>query len=87
MLELVFAGVVIAGFLALLDRKDRRHAAEIQVLLQRIQAPEVAVAQHASVTSEPDETLPLSDDEMDDEVREAVERMEAMEREAAPWLP
>lgn len=40
--------LTVAGFLVLLDRKDRREREERGLLLQRIQAPEVAVAQAAS---------------------------------------
>lgn len=80
--------LTIAGFLVLLDRKDKRERDERATLLQRIQAPEAATYEHAVQHAPPDEPYPLSDDEAQKEleVAQALERMEQMEAEAAPWL-
>lgn len=52
------------GFLYLLDRLTRRHSVQIDFLLQRIQDPVAAVAQHAmQVTEYPVQHLPFNDDE------------------------
>lgn len=87
---------VILAFVVLLDRKDARaqterdaERAERQTLLQRIQAPEVAVAQH--VTAERpsvEDSMPLTDEEIQEERErlDAIERLETLEREAVPWL-
>lgn len=88
------AALVASWFACLwaLDRRDKRAAlereadrAERQTLLQRIQAPEAAVMQHASEHAGTDETLP-DEDLLDEETREGLERLESMERETAPWL-
>lgn len=66
--------VVVAGFLAVLDRRDRRaaderrveraaHREEVQVLLQRIHAPELAAHQHATKDATPDEPAVGWDDD------------------------
>jgi len=78
--------IAIAGFLILLDRKDARDNAQLARLLVHIQAPEVAVAQHAAEHAGPDDPTPVTDDELEEEMRETVERMERLEAEAAPWL-
>jgi len=47
-MEIVLAAALVltvVGFLVALERKDKRADTERQLLLQRIQAPEVAVAQ------------------------------------------
>jgi hypothetical protein len=47
---LLIALVVINGLYVLhLERKDRRHDSQVNGLLQRIQAPERAVLEHAEV--------------------------------------
>lgn len=79
----------IAGFLALLDRnaaraKAEREAerAERQVLLQRIQAPEAAVYEHATQHQPSDsEPFPMSDEQIAEQeerarVLEFIERHE-----------
>jgi hypothetical protein len=40
--------IVNAGWLLLFDRKDKRHQQQVGRLLQRIQAPEIAVAEHVT---------------------------------------
>lgn len=56
--------VVTGGLLLHLERKDARHAAAVQYLLQRIQDPVAAVAQHAVETQpQPIAHLPFDDDE------------------------
>jgi len=42
---------VNAGYLFLLDRKDRRFDEQVSRLLQRIQAPDQAVLEHSVMTS------------------------------------
>lgn len=71
-----------ALFAWLLDRVQVRADRERQVLLQRIQAPEIAVAQHAVEAIAEDDPSP----ETDEDIREAVAEMERLEAEAAPWL-
>jgi hypothetical protein len=55
--------IVVVAFLIVIDRKDRRHDIERQVLLNRIQAPDVAVAQTFGIepSSEP-LYVPVDDD-------------------------
>lgn len=85
--------LTIAGFLVLLDRKDGRaklerdaDRAERADLLQRIQAPQLAVIDHAQRDAE-DDPMPVTDDEgLTDEEREAIERLERMEAGNAPWM-
>jgi hypothetical protein len=85
---------VNAAYLLLLDRRDRRdredRAADrrqVQYLLQRIQAPELAVIEHAQADVQADDPVPVTDaDELELEEREAIERMERLESEMAPWL-
>lgn len=89
MIELVLTAALIAetfAFVWYLDRSSKRTDAERQTLLQRIQAPEVAVMQHATETAGPDETAPVDEFELDPEEKEAIELMEQLERRAAPWL-
>lgn len=59
------------------------HRAEVQSLCQRIQAPEFAVVQHQQEHAGPDETQPLTDEEVAElQDRElALERIERMQRE------
>lgn len=81
---LVALVVGIAGLNVLyvrhLEAKDRRHDEQVNRLLQRIQAPEVAVAQAASL---PTESLPavsqFDDDDHWDANREALERIARIE--------
>lgn len=75
------------------DTIQVRHAQQIADLLQRIQAPELAVIKHQMEGLEPGDTLPLSDRESaeahqarmtDEEIAEqqlAIERMERLERD------
>lgn len=113
MLELIFAGVALAGFLVLLDRKDKRaveavqvtrleherallvlvdrmrdsevaHRGEVQTLLQRIQAPEVAVVQHQQESAVDENPYPLTDEESaeaQDERARMIAALEALENE------
>jgi hypothetical protein len=81
--------VTVAAFVILLDRKDRRAHEERQAdrleragLLQRIQAPELAVVEHqvAGVTDAPQP--PGTDDEYWQEAEErqqAIARLEQLE--------
>ena len=56
---------VNVAYLVLLDRKDARDREERQTLLQRIQAPEAAVYEHATQGLPDDPSpYPLSDDEL-----------------------
>jgi hypothetical protein len=59
------------------------HREEVQGLLQRIQAPELAVIQHQQDTAGPDESYPLTDEETAriQEQQLALERIERMERD------
>jgi len=73
--------VTITGFLLLIDRKDRRAHAEreqqrqeTQRLLQRIQAPELAVVQHDIQQATPAPQPPVVDD--DDGFWRALEQRE-----------
>lgn len=79
--------LTVVAFAWLLDRKDIRAQAERAVLLQRIQAPELAVIEHAQGDIDADDPVPVTDaDELELEEREAIERMERLESEMAPWL-
>lgn len=49
MLELLVIAAIVAGFLYASDRKDKRHAEQVQQFCQRIQAPEQAVLEHAAI--------------------------------------
>lgn len=88
--------LVVIALCVLADRKDARACTEReqdrqerQVLLQRIQAPEVAVAQYAT-SEQPsvEDSMPLTDEELQAEQEriEALERLERMERMEVPWL-
>jgi hypothetical protein len=59
------------------------HREEVQGLLQRIQAPELAVIQYQQDTASSDESYPLTDEETAriQEEQLALERIERMERE------
>jgi hypothetical protein len=60
--------LAVAGFLVLLDRRDVRDRAERQILLQRIQAPDAAVYEHAAAQQAPDpEPFPMSDEQLAEE--------------------
>lgn len=88
--------LVVIALVALQDRKDARchtereaERAERQILLQRIQAPEVAVAQYATGDRPTlEDSMPLSDEELQEERErmEALDRLERIERMEAPWL-
>lgn len=53
------------AYLVLLDRRDTRDRSERAVLLQRIQAPEAAVYEHAAPMLPPDpEGLPMTDEQL-----------------------
>lgn len=84
-LSLLAALVAVnVAYLLLLDRKDKRDRDERQVLLQRIQAPEAAVYEHATRNSdEPEDGMPMTDQMVaDDEARQALERLQQMEQQA-----
>jgi hypothetical protein len=72
-----------AAFMWVFDRKDKRERDERQVLLQRIQAPEAAVYEHATRSIPEDEgAYPASDEEIADQqerdrVLAFIERHEA----------
>lgn len=79
---------VNVAYLMYLDRNDKRAHAERADLLQRIQAPQAAVAQHhqqqAPPRREPDprEGLPASDEDLgllDDDTRRHIAMLEAIE--------
>ena len=54
---------LLAGFLVYLDRRDKREAADRQLLLNRIQAPEVAVQQTNPVEKNHErQYIPMDDD-------------------------
>lgn len=53
--------LTVAGFLFYLHVRDQREASERAELYQRIQAPQMAVMQHADAKSPP--SLPFDDDE------------------------
>jgi hypothetical protein len=60
------------------------HRREVQTLLQRIQAPEHAVVEHAQAHIQDEQPYPLSDEQSVEAQRErelALERMEQFERE------
>lgn len=73
---------VNVAYLVLLDRRDTRDVAERAVLLQRIQAPEAAVYEHATrdLPADP-EPFPMSDEQLAEQeerarVLEFIERHE-----------
>lgn len=65
--------VLCGGLVYALVRKDERAHAERQQLLQRIQAPEQAVIEHASVPSDRPLYVPWDDDEAFHASKEAPE--------------
>jgi hypothetical protein len=84
-LTIVLAAALIlsvAGFLVILDRRDQRDRDERQMLLQRIQAPEQAVYEHATRAPDPS-PFPQSDEQLaEQEARQALDRIAEMERQA-----
>lgn len=86
---LALIGMTVAGFLVLLDRKDRRmhkrldaHREEVAGLCQRIQAPQVAVAQHAAIgVVDPPAVNPHDDEDYWAARDEALQRIAELERE------
>jgi hypothetical protein len=59
--------LTLAGFLALLDRRDSRDRIERASWLQRIQAPHAAVYEHHAAVTPPEPAtspLPMTDEEM-----------------------
>lgn len=101
LINTVLLASLVVACLLVLDRHDRRHQeeraqhrAELAALLQRIQAPQAAVAEyHATVTpaSGPANAMPMSDHEMaaaeDDlspETRRLIAAMEAVENGHVP---
>lgn len=96
---------VIFAFLVLLDRRDERAVREraadreeLQVLLQRIQAPHAAVHEHHGAVTAPEpvqaSSLPMSDEEVADlqnrhapdgasELARIIAQMEAVENGSA----
>lgn len=56
---------VNVAYLVLLDRRDTRDRSERATLLQRIQAPEAAVYEHAAPMLPPDpEGIPMNDEQL-----------------------
>lgn len=73
--------LVNAGFLVLLDRRDSRDRDERSVLLQRIQAPEQAVYEHAVTEHAEGSGLPMSDEQVAQmQEVEMLERIRQMEQ-------
>jgi DNA-nicking Smr family endonuclease len=72
-----------AGHVRTLHEMNAAHMTERAALLQRIQAPDVAVVQYQQDMATPDESYPLSDEETAriQEQQLALERLERMERE------
>lgn len=69
------------------DTAAVRHAQQVEMLLQRIQAPQIAVMQHQVEQAGPDETWPMNDEESVEARQErelALERLEQLEREGIP---
>jgi hypothetical protein len=66
--SLILIALVVTGFLVVLDRRDARAQSERAGLLQRIQAPQAAIAaHHQAVTPVPVEAgsgMPMSDAEI-----------------------
>lgn len=84
MLELIFAVVAVnVAYIVFLDRRDQRERVERAHLLQRIQAPEAAVYQHATQHAPEDQgAYPATDEEIAeqqerDRVLAFIERHEA----------
>lgn len=84
-LVLIAALVAVSiAHICLLDRKDKRERTERAELLQRIQAPRAAVAEHHAVTAPPQpesDGLPMSDQQIADlqERDRIISWMEAVE--------
>lgn len=75
--------VVNVAYIRHLEAKDRRHDEQIGRLLQRIQAPEHAVIEHAQASLPPDEdALALTDEQMA-ERDEALRKVAEMEQDFA----
>lgn len=68
MLYLLLAALLVVntGYLIVLDRKDRRFDAQVNRLLQRIQAPEQAVVEHSARVA-PEREGPLFTNEFSDD--------------------
>lgn len=89
MIELALIGLTIAGFLVLLDRKDKRmherleaHRQEVRDLCVHIQAPQLAVAQRAAEGAVDMPAVHPDDDEDYWAAQEqAFQRMAELERE------
>lgn len=62
-LLLIALVAINVAYLVLLDRNDIRAGLEREMLLQRIQAPELAVAQHAQPDMSESQGVPLFDDD------------------------
>lgn len=76
-----------AAFVWIIDRKDKRERDERQVLLQRIQAPEAAVYEHATQNAPEDQgSYPMSDEQLAEEEERvrAITDIELMERGEYP---
>jgi hypothetical protein len=63
-----------------LESKDRRHAETVDGLLQRIQAPEIAVAQAVPHTADLPAVHPDRDDEYWESQMDMIEQIKAIER-------
>jgi hypothetical protein len=61
-LTLIVTGLVVLAFLVYIDRLNARHVAELEQLLNRIQAPQLAVAQSLADESDGPRYVPLDDD-------------------------
>jgi len=48
MIDIIAVVVITALYALASDRKDKRHAEQVQKLCQRLQAPEQAVLEHAA---------------------------------------
>lgn len=95
--SLVLIAVIVGGFLVAQDRRDARERTERAGLLQRIQAPHAAVAEHHHRADPPVQTdsgLPMSDAEVaeleggqvpdvDVETKKWIAQIEAIENGAA----
>lgn len=98
--SLAAVGLIVAGFLVALDRRDAREREERAGLLQRIQAPHAAVAEHhyrAEQPVEPGSGLPMSDAEVakieggrvpdvDAETKKWIAQVEAIENGSSQLL-
>lgn len=90
---LALAALLLTGLVAVnvayirhLEAKDRRHDEQVGRLLQRIQAPEMAVMQHAQPFVQPDgDGHALTDEQMADRDA-ALRKVEELERDFAGRL-